>query len=164
MKKEDEAIKDFFDGSERFESFVLLVDSAHKHISKIKQMISADSSIKSVHTLWLYILSKYNDGLTPTELAEKTNIDRSLVSREIRELVSEGYVDHSYPKGKRGYNTKITLTDKGRDLARQIAASALAVQSAVSQSISAEELKVFYTTLYKICKNLEGITEGQGQE
>ncbi len=138
---------------------MLLIDSVHKCISKIKQKICSDAKIKSVHTLWLYVLYKNKDGLTSTELAEKMNIDRSLVSREIRELYDGGYVSLEFPKGKRVYNSRITLTESGMRAASGIAEAALEMQSAVSDNLSKNDLETFYNILYKIESSLEGITE-----
>ncbi len=148
-----------FETPDRFETFVLLIDSVHKAISKIKQKICVDSKIKSVHTLWLYVLHKHKDGLTATELADKTNIDRSLVSREIRELYEGGYVHLEFPKGKRVYNARITLTERGTQVADSISETALEIQRTVSHNIQKDELETFYNTLYKIADALEGITE-----
>lgn len=142
---------------------MLLIDSVHKAISKIKQRICVDSNIKSVHTLWLYVLHKHKEGLTATELADKTNIDRSLVSREIRELYDGGYVHLEFPKGKRVYNARITLTERGIQVANSISEAALEIQCSVSHNIQKEDLETFYNILYKIAGALEGITEADDE-
>lgn len=127
----------------------------HKCISKIKHELSALPSVKSVHTLWLYELFKHKGGLTPSELAEKSNIDRSLVSREIRALEKGGYIITEPCEGKRGYNSRITLSALGEEAARKIAATAREIQNEVSYDIDVESLGVFYETLERLCNNLE---------
>ena len=139
--------------------FVILIDSVHKCISKIKQDISIDPSIKSVHTLWLYELLKYKDGLTASELAEKSNIDRSLVSREIRTLARGGYVTVDPAPGKRVYNARIVLTELGTVTAEQIAEAALEIQQAAGANIAISELASFYATLEKFSENLGKIVD-----
>ena len=52
--KEDGKISPLIKKDDRFESFVILIDSVHKCISKIKHELSALPAVKSVHTLWLY--------------------------------------------------------------------------------------------------------------
>ena len=153
--KEDGTISPLIKKQDRFESFVILIDSVHKCISKVKHEMSGLSSIKSVHTLWLYELLKHKEGLTSTELAEKSNIDRSLVSREIRTLVKGGYIVTEPCEGKRGYNARITLTEKGESAACEIADMALRIQKEVSDDIDVEALTVFYETLERISCNLE---------
>ena len=143
---------------DRFESFVLLIDAIHKGINKIKTAISPESAIKSVHTMWLYELLRNPDGLTATELAAKTMIDRSLVSREISALTRGGYVMSASSEGKRGYNSVITLTEKGKILAEQIAAAAHEIQENVSRDVDKEELSIFYSVLERLYRNIEEIS------
>ena len=144
---------------DRFESFILFIDAIHKSINKIKTDIVPGCSVKSVHTMWLYELLRHPEGLTATEIATKTMIDRSLVSREIRGLMREGYVVGNSEDGKRNYNQRITLTDKGRVLAEDIAVSALRVQGEVSRNVSADELSVFYSVLERIYENIVAVAE-----
>lgn len=158
--KEDRTITPITEKPDRFETFIILIDSAHKCISKIKQDLCVDPSIKSVHTLWLYELLKYQGGLTSSELAEKSNIDRSLVSREIRALARGGYITIEPAEGKRGYNTRIRLTEKGLETAEKIAAAALEVQRTVGEEFKQDEIFSFYATLEKLCKNLVKFTDG----
>ena len=143
---------------DRFEAFILFIDAIHKSINKIKTDIAPESSIKSVHTMWLYELLVNPDGLTATEIASKTKIDRSLVSREISALMREGYVECSQAEGKRSYNSVISLTEKGRELALQIAESALRIQNKVSYNVDKDELSVFYSVLERIYSNIEAIS------
>ena len=157
--KEDKTITPILEKPDRFETFVILIDSVHKCISKIKQEISPAPSIKSVHTLWLYELLKYDGGLTSSELAEKSNIDRSLVSREIRALVRGGYIENTPVAEKRGYNSRITLTEKGKKIAEKIAEEALEIQNQVSADIDIDSLFAFYATLEKLSQNLAKLTD-----
>ena len=150
--------------TERFETFVLLIDAIHKSINKVKNEITADCGVKSVHTMWLYELLIHPKGLTATELAAKSRIDRSLVSREIRELERGGYIASDSVSGKRSYNSRITLTDKGKILAKKISESAYTVQQSVSKDISAEELRSFYTVLEKIHENLKNEINAKGAD
>ena len=150
--------------TERFETFVLLIDAIHKSINKVKNEITADCGVKSVHTMWLYELLINPKGLTATELAAKSRIDRSLVSREIRELERGGYIVSDSVSGKRSYNSRITLTDKGKILARRISEAAYTVQQSVSKDITPDELSSFYTVLEKIHGNLKSETSAQSAE
>ena len=143
---------------DRFESFIVLIDAIHKSINRIKTDIAPESAIKSVHTMWLYELLRNPEGLTATEIAGKTRIDRSLVSRELSALMREGVVRSASSGGKRNYNTVITLTEKGRDLAEEIAESALKIQNAVSCDVDKDELLIFYSVLERLYNNIEAIS------
>ena len=146
------------DQIDRFATFILLIDAIHKDINKIKTDIAPGCAIKSVHTMWLYELLRNPDGLTATEIATKTMIDRSLVSREISALMRGGYVMCASSSGKRNYNSVITLTEKGKEIAQTIAQSALRIQNDVSYNVSADELYVFYSVLERLYNNIEGIS------
>lgn len=143
---------------DRFETFILSIDSIHKCINRIKQDIISDTDLKGVHTLWLYELLISPTALTAAQLAAKSNIDRSLVSREVKFLIDSGYLSLAEGAKQRGYNTRLQLTERGREIAEKIALSALAVQESVGGCISADELLVFYDVLLRISDNLEQLS------
>ena len=89
--------------SERFRRFVLLVDGIHKSVQKIKYNNVPDFGVKGVHTLWVYELLCHPEGMTASELATQSMIDRSLISREIERLKEIGYIETDDNKGKRNY-------------------------------------------------------------
>ena len=144
---------------ERFRRFILLVDGIHKSVQKIKNNKALDFGVKGVHTLWVYELFCHPEGMTASELAAKSMIDRSLISREIEALKSNGYVTAKEIAGKRNYNSKITLTEKGKEVAKRIGDIAIEIQKLADKGIDEEELIRFYSTLEKISGNLTNIAE-----
>ena len=150
----------------RFERFTLLIDGIHKCIHKIKLDTVGDLGIKSVHVFWLYILLNHPEGITAGELARASMVDRSLVSREIRSLSHAGYaIADASPddEGRRGYNSKIFLTDKGKELASRIAKEVVNIQQAVDEGISEADLLCFYKTLEKLHDNFIKMTTPTGK-
>ncbi|MBR3893945.1 MAG: hypothetical protein IKJ35_02240 [Clostridia bacterium] len=147
--------------AERFYLFTLLIDGIHKCIHKIKIDVAPEFGVKSVHIFWIYELHAHPEGLTAAELAAKSKISRSLVSREIEMLLREGYVQMPETgHGKRkNYNARITLTEKGEQLARSISEEGMEVQGRVAAGISAEELAAFYDTLQKIYHNFRLVAD-----
>lgn len=145
----------------RFEKFTLLIDGIHKSISKIKFDTAPYLGVKSVHVFWIYQLSQHPEGLTAAEIASVSMVDRSLVSREIAALEKGGYVAREDTGNKRSYNARITLTDKGVDLAKKITKEAIGVQSMVDVGITEEELVSFYNTLEKLYENFVSLCSGE---
>ncbi len=145
--------------SVRFEKFTLLIDGIHKCINKIKFDIAPHLGVKSVHVLWVYELLLHPEGLTSAEIAAVSMVDRSLVSREIEALKKCGYVISEDVDNKRGYNSRFTLTDKGRELAEKIKEQAVDVQLAADKGICEAELEAFYQTLEKLYNNFADIAE-----
>lgn len=137
----------------RFEKLALLIDGIHKSIHKMKIEAAPSLGVKAVHVFWVYELMIHPNGLTATELAAKSMIDRSLVSREIEVLKNGGYVAKEPGAEKRSYNSRIHLTEKGLALAEKIVGYAKYVQDTVDDGISEEELASFYSTLTKLSDN-----------
>ena len=155
----------------RFEKFALLIDGAQKCIQKFKSYIAQELGVKSVHVLWIYELYIHPDGLTSAELAVRSNIDPSLISRELANLKRRGYITKETTPGKRTYNAPITLTDEGSALAKRIYQSAMQTQCRVNAGLSRQELETFYCVLEKLHSNLteytneiEAIKENEAQE
>lgn len=149
----------------RFEKFALLIDGVQKSIQKFKTNIAPVLGVKSVHVLWIYELFIHPSGLTSAELAVKSNIDPSLISRELAALKRKGYITREAIPGKRNYNSRITLTDEGRLLAEKIEALAMQVQCGVNHNVTTEELSLFYSVLERLHANLDSfIKETETQE
>jgi DNA-binding MarR family transcriptional regulator len=145
---------------ERFSKFTLLIDGIYKSIHKIKLDNAPYLGIKSVHVFWVYSLLKHPEGLTSTELAALSEIDRSLVSREVAKLCADGYITYVGGSGKRrNYNSRIVLTEKGVELAEYIRREALDVQKKADADITEEELEIFYSVLEKLYGNFQNITK-----
>lgn len=146
---------------DRFYPFVCLIDGIHKSIQKLRVDFAPEFGVKSVHIFWIYELYTHPEGLTSAELAAQSNISRSLVSREIEMLLEDGYVCmHETAHGKRkNYNSRITLTERGAELARRIWDEGLRVQNTANVGISEKELISFYQTLQKLHDNLREISQ-----
>ena len=145
---------------ERFGKFTLLIDGIYKNIHKIKLDTAPYLGVKSVHVFWIYSLRTHPEGLTATELAALSEIDRSLVSREVAKLCADGYIMSVGGTGKRkNYNSRLVLTEKGMELAEYIRREAMDVQKRADDGISDGELELFYTVLEKLYNNFIKITK-----
>lgn len=146
---------------ERFYLFVLRINCISKYINKLKFEFAPQIGVKNVHIFWIYELYTHPEGLTASELASRAMISRSLISREIENLMEGGYIQVQLnADGKRvNYNSHITLTEKGLQLAKSITQKGMEVQNRVSEGISEEDLVIFYGTLEKMQNNLKMITD-----
>lgn len=142
---------------ERFSRFIRNVDTVQKSIRKFKVANAEVFGIKSVHVLWVYELYSHSEGMSAAELAAKSMIDRSLISREIADLKENGYVTTEDTGTKRAYNAKIKLTEKGREMAKAVGAAGRDIQNKADDGITEVELENFYKTFEKLSKNLEKI-------
>ena len=127
-------------------------------MQRLRAQFAQMSGVSSVHLFWLYLLREYPEGLAASRLAELSNIDRSLVSRQLKPLLARGLVQTGEQTGKRRYGWKIRLTDSGRTLAEQIAREALSIQNRAGRGILPEELAVFYRVLGALNQNFSSIS------
>lgn len=147
---------------ERFEEFVALITGVYRDVQKLKAARADELGLKQVHIFWVYLLMHHPEGLTASEIARLSRIDRSLVSREIDALSAQGYLQSDQASGQRRYAAKLNLTDKGRSVARRISELALDVQNGVDAGITPEELDGFYRTLRKLRSNFDALVSGKG--
>ena len=143
---------------ERFEVFFQNISGLYRAVQRLRAQFADAAGVSSVHLFWLYLLREYPEGLTASRLAELSNIDRSLVSRQLKPLLGRGLVCADGKTGKRRYGWKIRLTDSGRALAEQIAREALSIQNRAGRGILPEELVVFYRVLGALHQNFSSIS------
>ncbi len=130
-----------------FEKLTISLDRLQKNIKALEKEESALLGVKGVHIFWIYALLAHPEGLSEAEIATVSKVNRSLVSRELDKLLEESIVTKDT---KSRYNAKITLTEKGREIATRIEDITMTIQKRVRQEISESELDVFYSVLAKI--------------
>ena len=144
---------------ERFEQFNTLISGIYRDIQKLKSKWTEPLGMKSVHIFWVYLLKNHPEGLSATELSQHSQSNRSLVSREIQELIDLGYVQPAQKAGQRRYGQKLQLTDAGQKVAQRISDATLQIQNQVNAGIPEEDLVVLYRTLGILMENFHHLTE-----
>lgn len=145
--------------TERFEQFSSLISGIYRDIQKLKTKWTEPLGMKAVHIFWVYLLKNHPDGLTASELSRHSQSNRSLVSREIQELIDLGYVMPEQASRQRRYGQKLLLTDRGREVAERISEASLEIQNQVNAGIPEEDLIVLYRTLGILMENFHHLTE-----
>ena len=149
--------------AERFEQFSSLISGIYRDIQKIKAKWTDPLGMKAVHIFWVYLLKNHPDGLSASELSRHSQSNRSLVSREIQDLINLGYVQAENSKHRR-YGQKLTLTQSGQEVAERISEASLEIQNQVSANIPEEDLIVLYRTLGILMENFHQIAEQSLEE
>ena len=143
--------------TDRFEQFNLVVSGIYRKLQKIEKAEMVKRGYKGAFAKYLATLSRFEEGLTSTELCEVCDKDKAAVSRIIAEMEEKGLIQRE-KKAVRSYRSKITLTEKGKETADFVARRAETAICAVSdEAMSEEEREVFYKTLDNIYKNLQKI-------
>lgn len=149
---------------ERFEQFSSLISGIYRDIQKLKNKWTAPLGMKAVHIFWVYLLKNHPDGLTASELSRHSQSNRSLVSREIQELIDLGYVYTELSPQHRRYGQKLKLTQSGEDVAKRISQISLDIQNQVNAGIPADDLITLYRTLEILMENFHRLAEATPEE
>ena len=142
---------------DRLDMFTNLMGSAAKSIMRIKHTQMSKYGLGSTHTTCLRKLYVAENGLTRTQLSEHCDLDKAHITRIVGELTKKGIVVEE-SKGS-GYKKKIFLTEKGREITKDIFKVVLEVNEYVSGSISQEDIDHFYKVFEKICSGLKQAEE-----
>lgn len=145
--------------AERFEQFSSLISGIYRDIQKLKTKWTEPLGMKSVHIFWVYLLKNHPEGLTASELSRHSQSNRSLVSREIQELMDLGYVQAESGSRTRRYAQKLILTEAGQKVAAQISEVSLSIQNEVNAGIPEEDLCILYRTLGILMENFHRLAE-----
>ena len=141
----------------RFEQFSALMTSAAKSVSKLKAAQMDAFSLSGAHTNCLCRLHEAGS-LTQGELTRLEQMDRSQVSRVLRDLAQKGYV---VSDTQAGYKRRYTLTPAGEQTAARVEAIILDINR---DAIPDADIEVFYKTLTTITQNLQLAVEKYGRE
>lgn len=144
---------------ERFEQFSSLISGIYRDIQKLKTKWTEPLGMKSVHIFWVYLLKNHPEGLSASELSRHSQSNRSLVSREIQELINLGYVYAEETPKQRRYGQKLRLTESGLTVAQRISDASLEIQSAVNAGIPEDDLSTLYRTLEILMRNFHTLAD-----
>jgi DNA-binding MarR family transcriptional regulator len=141
----------------RFETFTVLITKINRCIRKIKNLEMAEYGLRSAHISCLYYLYGEHD-LTATDLCERCEEDKATISRALDYLESNGYISCESKSAKR-YKSPLLLTEKGKEVSRQIAEKTNRVLDEVSAGLSEAERVSFYRSLSIISNHLEQVCD-----
>jgi DNA-binding MarR family transcriptional regulator len=141
----------------RFETFTVLITKINRCIRKIKNLEMAEYGLRSAHISCLYYLYGEHN-LTATDLCERCEEDKATISRALDYLESNGYISCESKSAKR-YKSPLLLTEKGKEVSRQIAEKINRVLDEVSAGLSEAERVSFYRSLSIISNHLEQVCD-----
>lgn len=142
---------------ERFETFTVLINRISRNIRKIKNQEMAEYNLRSTHISCLYFLY-ISGGTTATDLCERCEEDKATISRTLDFLETNGYLVCNSKCAKR-YNSALSLTDKGTEVAKKITDKINRVLDSVSIGLTEEERLNFYKSLATISNSLDRLSK-----
>ncbi len=146
----------------RFQLFTTLIAQCSRFIKRIKTLEMAEFKLKSPHVSCLYYLYINEGSLTATQLCEICDEDKAYVSRSLEYLEKENFI-YCKSKTEKRYKSPITLTEKGKAVAKIIEEKIDKIVDNASVGISEEDRKIFYSSLMLISNNLKNIIKSYGE-
>lgn len=145
-----------------FERFILFsgyIEETYKSIQKIKAEHMGSFGLRSTDAMCIVVLSMHKEGLTATELAALSKVDKAVISRAVKTLLSANAIAYE-GTGKKNYRTRLVLTEEGRKIAENMSDMAEDAVLAVSSDIHPEQLKEFYKIFGIMNRNLKEYAKG----
>ena len=141
----------------RFEAFSEYIVELNRYIQKIKEVEMNKLGLHAKHTMCLYYLGKYPDGLTSTELTKLCSEDKAAVSRTLTQLENGGFVSRGLPEDKRAYRAVYNLTESGEEIVKRINERVKSVIIGAGTGLSDEQRGELYSSLELILNNLKNL-------
>lgn len=149
---------------DRFEVFAGTVHELNRYIQKIKELEMGKLGLKAGHTMCLFYLGQYEEGLTSTQLTNLCKEDKAAISRSLKELVQRGLVISHQSESGRSYRTPYFLTEDGKELVQKINGRVENVLFYGGNGLNEAQRKDFYNAMELIRSNLENYLSDQRKE
>jgi len=143
--------------AQRFSAFLIKTERISKNIKRIKDSVMDKYGLRSGHVMCLFQLRQYEEGLSATELVKLCGVDKAMISRVTRELLSEEYITKIHNDDNRTYNQRYSLTKKGEAATKGIDDAITEIFSAIDRDIPPEKMKIFNEVFDIIDKNTSGL-------
>lgn len=141
----------------RYEKLSSSLSEIGRLIQRLSDRVMKDYGLRGALAKYLLVLRRYKTGVTASRLSTLCERNKADVSRALGELEELGLVRRLSGVS---YRAKISLSDKGMEIADSLAIRAGEVIAYVGKDISEEERTIFYHSLESIAKNLEAIDDG----
>lgn len=109
---------------------------------------------------WVLAFISRNDGLSQTQLANDLDVGKVALGSLIDRLQSAGFVDRVADKKDRRVK-RVFLTDKARELIKEIAPVTDSFNERILEGISREDLELTSRTLYAMKQKLIALTNDE---
>ena len=145
---------------ERFEKFSYAISELHSYLNRITGDEMERYGLKGSSAIYLFVLSRYENGITGAELSDLCFKNKSDVSRAMSSFEEKGLITK---KGgaKNSYRAQITLTEAGKRVADALHERAKVVIGRISAGLSDEKRHVLYDSLELIAANMKGIINNE---
>ena len=139
----------------RFEKFTTSILKISRGILKIKSFEMEKYGLKPVHAICIYYLNVNENGMSQAQLIKMCEEDKGLISRALTTLEEKEMGRSSQQRNIKKYNSILTLTNKGKEIAKEINKIITMIFEEVGKELTTDEKEVFYQCLNKISTNMD---------
>lgn len=143
---------------ERFEQFTSAISALYRDVQKIERDEMEKQGLRGAFAQYLLAISRHPEGITAAALCEACDKDKAAVSRITAEMEAKGLVERE-TDGVSQYRAKLRLTPAGQDAAAFVRKRASVAVELAGKDLSAEDRKIFYSALERICASLQQISQ-----
>lgn len=142
--------------AERFDLFVGTITSIYKSIQHIKKNKIRECGLRGVDVMFLFCLSRAENGLNAVELCRKTGEDKATTSRVLADLSEKGLV--AYLPSETRYRARAALTAEGRVITDRIDGMISEAVMEAGRDLTQRDRETMYRALQLVAGRLEEIT------
>lgn len=142
----------------RFLIFYYSLNRIVKDIKRLEMSHMREYGLRSVHMGCMLSINSNEKGMSITELARACRKDKALISRTVKELLADGFIE-SKPTDK-AYNKKYFLTEKSKDITAAINEDIIKYMEKARVGIPEEDMLEFYEVLEALESNISHIEGG----
>ena len=121
----------------------------------------SEYGLRAVHMGCLLHIERSENGMTVTELAKASGNDKALISRIVKELVSDGFLSTQTNAEDKSYRKKYCLTDKSRIITSDLDKDISEYMSQARGNIPQEDMSTFYEVLRTLTHNISLIASDE---
>ena len=143
----------------RFLMFYQSFERVVKDIKKKEMSYMSEYGLRSVHMRCLLVIEQSEKGMTVTQLAKATGTDKALMSRALKELTRDDFLQSETVGEDKSYNKKYYLTDKSKKIASDINEDIGTYMAQARVGIPNEDMQRFYETLSRLSQNISLIAD-----
>lgn len=145
----------------RFLMFYQSFERVVKDIKRKEMSYMSEYGLRSVHLRCLLKINQSEKGMTITQLSKATNTDKALISRVVKELSNDGFLENKNAKEEKSYNKKYYLTEKSEKIASDINGDMIRYLAQAREGIPDEDMHKFYEILARLTQNISTIADSE---
>ncbi len=145
----------------RFLMFYQSFERVVKDIKRKEMSYMSEYGLRSVHLRCLLRINQSEKGMTITQLSKATNTDKALISRVVKELSNDGFLENKNAKEEKSYNKKYYLTEKSEKIASDINGDMIRYLAQAREGIPDEDMHKFYEILARLTQNISTIADSE---